>query len=225
MHSLFAGLLRLPTGYNQRMLKPVHAEIIHLALDDRFSPHALARIVAANLYQDRPRAQVGHPEYHFDDNAFERSYAYIEEQRQLTIASLRSHEEPPAWSAFGRLIHTAQDFYAHSNYVDLWLSVQPGGAIPAPAEIDPLDPDLIDSRALRSGRIYPLDYLTFIHALKPLVMPLLPRDSHAWMNLDSAARGPHFPYAFQAAVKRTKIEFERTTRDLPADLVALFVDR
>jgi hypothetical protein len=207
------------------MLKPIHVEMIHLALDDTFSRRALQAIIAANLYQDRPRAQIGHPEYHFDDNAFEKSYAYIEAQRALTISSLMANDVPSAWSAFGRLIHTAQDFYSHSNYVDLWLSIQPNGAIPAPSEIDPLDLDLISSRALRSGRIYPLDYLAFIPVLKLLVVPLLPRDSHAWMNLDSAARGPNFPYAFQAAVKRTKIEFERTTNQLPGELFRLFVDQ
>jgi len=56
-------------------------------------------------------------------------------------------------------------------------------------------------------------------------MSILPRDSHGWMNLDSPERGPNFPYAFEAAVKRTKIEFERTTRDLPEDLCALFLDK
>jgi hypothetical protein len=207
------------------MLKPVHAEMIHLALDDQFSPRAIERIIAANLYQDRPRGQVGHPEYHFDDNAFEKSYAYIEEQRALTVSSLMAKDVSAAWSAFGRLIHTAQDFYSHSNYVDLWLSSQPNGVIPAPVEIDPMDPDLIHSPALRTGRIYPLDYLTFFPILKPLVVPLLPRDSHAWMNLDSAGRGPNFPYAFQAAVKRTKIEFESTTKNLSGNRFALFVDK
>jgi len=45
------------------------------------------------------------------------------------------------------------------------------------------------------------------------------------MNLDSPARGPKFDYAFQAALKRTRIEFEQTTKGLPQDLFALFVDK
>jgi hypothetical protein len=182
-------------------------------------------IIAGNLYQDRLRGQLGHDEYHFDNNAFEKSYAYIEEQRALTISSLLANDAPAAWSAFGRLTHTAQDFYAHSNYIDLWLACQPDGAIPTPSDVDPLDPDLINTRALRSGKIYALELLTFIPILKPLVMPILPRDAHGWMNLDSPKRGPNFPYAFQAAVKRTKIEFEKTTKSLPEDLFALFVDK
>ena len=61
--------------------------------------------------------------------------------------------------------------------------------------------------------------------LKPLVMPLLPRDAHGWMNLDSPEHGPKFQYAFHAAVKRTKIEFEQTTKGLPDEVRQLFLDK
>jgi hypothetical protein len=207
------------------MLNQFHIEITHLALDEKFSPRALDKMIKANLIQDRLRGQIGHDEYHFDNNAFEKSNAYIEEQRAQTISALMANDAPSAWSAFGRLTHTVQDFYAHSNYIDLWLSHQPDGAHPTPSEIDPLNPDLINTRALRSGKVYFLEVLTLIILLKPLVMLLLPRDSHAWMNIDSPEQGPNFKYAFQAAVKRTKIEFEKTTKDLPSNLVALFVDK
>ena len=207
------------------MLRKFHIEMMHLALDGKVSPRALDRIIAANLHQDRLRGQIGHDEYHFDHNAFEKSYAYIEEQRVLTVSSLRANDAPSAWAAFGRLTHTAQDFYAHSNYIALWLARQPDGARPVPTDVDPMDPDLIHSPALRSGKVYPLELLTLILPLKPLILPLLPRDSHAWMNIDSPERGPNFPYAFHAALKRTTIEFERTTRGLPADMFRLFVEQ
>ena len=128
-----------------------------------------------------------------------------------------------AWAAFGRLTHTAQDFYAHSNYIGLWLAQQPETI--APQEVNPMDVDLINSPALRSGKVYLLEALTFIPPLKPLIMPLLPRDAHGWMNLDSPERGPNFRYAFQAAVKRTKIEFKRTTSELPGEVLQLFVGK
>jgi hypothetical protein len=207
------------------MLRPFHIKMMHLALDDVFSAPALEKIIQANVHQDRLRGQIGHDEYHFDNNAFEKSYAYMEEQRALTVSSLVANDAPLAWSAFGRLTHTAQDFYAHSNYIDLWLAFQPDGALPTPPEVTPMDPDLINTPALRSGKVYVLELLTLIPFLRPFVMPLLPRDAHGWMNLDSPDRGPNFRYAFQAAVKRTKIEFEKTTKDLPEDLVALFVDK
>ena len=207
------------------MLKPYHIEMTRLAVGEEFSANALEKITDANLYQDRLLGQIGHDEYHFDGNAFEKSYAYVDEQRALTVSSLMANDALSAWSAFGRLTHAVQDFYSHSNYVDLWLSCQSDGTVPTPSEIAPLDPDLINTPALRSGRIYPLEALNLIRPLKPLVKYLLPRDAHAWMNLDSPNQGSNFAYAFQAAVKRTKIEFDKTTRDLPEDLFVLFVDR
>jgi hypothetical protein len=198
---------------------------MHLAFGDVFSSRALEKMIEANVKQDRLLGLIGHEEYHFDNNAFEKSYAYIEEQRALTVSGLMANDAPSAWAAFGRLTHTAQDFYAHSNYIDLWLSYQPDGAIPTPSDVDPLDPDLINSPALRSGKVYFLEALTLIPPLKPLVMPLLPRDAHAWMNLDAPERGSNFKYSFQATVKRTVVEFERTTENLPKDLLGLFVDK
>jgi len=206
------------------MLTRFHVEMMHLALGDLFSQRALKAIIAANVRQDRVRGQIGHHEYHFDHNAFDKSYAYIEEQRALTISSLMSDNVHAAWSAFGRLTHTAQDFYAHSNYIDLWLACQPEGTLP-PSDVDPLNPDLTKSPELRSGKVYLRELLTFIPPLKSFAMSILPRDAHGWMNLDSPKRGPNFKYAFQAALKRTRIEFEKTTKDLPEHLLTRFTDR
>ena len=136
-----------------------------------------------------------------------------------------ANDAPLAWSAFGRLTHTAQDFYSHSNYIELWLARHPNGTIPNPSEIDPFDQVLINAETLRTGKVYPLELLSLIPGLKGFVLSLLPRDSHAWMNLDSAKRGPKFAYAFQAAVKRTKFEFEKTVKDLPENLLSLFIDK
>jgi hypothetical protein len=207
------------------MLQAYHIEILHLALDGTFSPHALGKIIAANLYQDRLRGQIGHDEYHFDNNAFDRSYAYIEEQRALTVSSLLANDALSAWSGFGRLTHTAQDFYAHSNYINLWLARQPDASLLSPMEVDPMSSDVTNSGALRSGKVYLIEILKFIPPLRPLVMSILPRDSHGWMNLDAPDRGPNFKYAFQAAVKRTTIEFEKTTKGLPVDSIRLFLDQ
>ncbi len=207
------------------MLQSVHADITRRALQQTFSPHALDRIISSNVSLDGPLNQLGHDEYHFDNNAFEKSRAYLEEQRSLIQPALQRGQVASAWSAFGRLTHTAQDFYAHSNYVDLWLACQPNGMVPAPSEIDPLDDALVDNPSLRSGKPYfPFGFLSFVPGLKRMVTRLLPRDSHAWMNLDSSARGPMFEYAFQAAVKRTKYEFNLVARSLTGDLRADFTE-
>jgi hypothetical protein len=208
------------------MLQKYHVGILQKALGDIFSPAALAKIIQANVYQDRVSAQLGHDEYHFDNNAFEKSYAYIEEQRTLAVSSLQTNYVLSARSAFGRLTHTVQDFYAHSNYIDLWLSLHTNGSRPAPFMVDPVEPAILDSGALRSGKIYyPLEVFSFIKVLKPLVLPLLPRDSHAWMNIDSPEQGFKFDYVMQASIKRTVIEFKKTTSRLSPGFLKIFLDK
>jgi hypothetical protein len=208
------------------MLKPVHKDILRRALGEAFSPGALDAIIAANLRQDLLISQFGHDEFHFDNNALDASRAYIGEQRSLIRPALEQGKVLSAWQAFGRLTHSAQDFYAHSNYVDLWLVCQPNGLRPAPSEIDPLDDALIENPALRSGKFYyPLEAFSFVPGLKKLVIPLLPRDSHAWMNLDSAKRGPMFEYAWHAAIKRTRYEFDLIVRGLTKALNVIFTGK
>lgn len=205
------------------MLTEYHIEIMFEALGDHLGARAVGEMTNANIHQDRFAGQFGHDEFHFDNNAFEKTYRYIEQQRALTIESLQKKDTKSAWAAFGRMTHTVQDFYAHSNYITLWLNRFDGQTPPPPGEIDPLHPDLIHSPDLRSGKTYPpLEYLYFVKSLRRYVLPLIPRDSHAWMNLDSPEQGFKFEYAMQAAIKRTRIEYEKTMSGLPRELIALF---
>ena len=191
------------------MLTQYHEQICQRALSSVFSPGALEIIIEANISQDKLRGQIGHPEFHFDDNAFEAGHAYIEEQQQIVLDILNSGDNPsPAWQAFGRLTHAAQDYYAHSNYLHLWAVQFPEGELPPPPQVEALIPEISNQTEIRSGRIYFWEVLAFIPALRPLTRKILPHDSHANMNLDYPERGPLFPYTIEAAVKRTKHEFE-----------------
>jgi hypothetical protein len=204
------------------MLEVHHTEMMHEALDGRVSAAALEIMIAANLKQDSIRGLLGHDEYHFDNNAFDESNRYIKEQRGFVIAGLLGRGVLSTWVAFGRLTHAVQDFYSHTNYVDMWLAERNGTRPPA-AEIEPLRKDLIDSPALHSGRIYlPVDALYFIPFLQKLALALAPRDSHAHMNLDSPAQGPNFAYARAAAVKRTVYEFELLEKLITPEMFARF---
>ena len=208
------------------MLTKYHIEILSDALADCFSSRALAAISKANVNQDRLSGLFGHDEFHFDNNAFEKSYAYIEEQRALIVLSLKTNQAAAAWAAFGRLTHTAHDFYAHSNYITLWLSRLNGKAPLAPLEVDPDDLTLLNSPDLRSGKVYyPFEILYFIKPLRQFALSHIPRDSHAWMNLDSPEQGFKFDYAMQAALKRTKIEFDKTSLGFSEEMCRLFLDK
>lgn len=205
------------------MLQSVHAEIMRRALRETFGTTALQVIISANLGVDALWNQLGHDELHFDNNAFARSWAYIAAQRGLIRPALERGRLEDAWSAFGRLTHTAQDFYAHTNYVSLWVAAHTNGRGSRPEAIDAGDEELLRSPSLHSGKAYlPLGVLSFIPGFGRLVQPLFPADSHARMNLDSASRGPLFEFAFEAAVKRTRDEYNIVARELSVPLLAIF---
>ncbi|OIN92619.1 MAG: hypothetical protein AUJ21_06520 [Anaerolineae bacterium CG1_02_58_13] len=218
------------------MLVRHHIAITRQAIGADVSPRALEVIVRANLRQDGLRCQFGHARFHFDNNQFDQSYAYIEEQRALVRASLQRGDAQSAWRAFGRMIHTAQDFYAHSDYIPRWLSrfnysprseaERDGGTPPPPPEVDPVSPDIFHDPGLRSGKLYyPLEALAFIPFLKKLILPLLPSDSHAHMNFDDRDDKGLFDHVFHASVKRTRLEFEKTAALLSPNVLAQFIDR
>lgn len=147
----------------------------------------------------------------------------MQQNRSIILPALEAGDARSAQQAFGRLTHAAQDFYAHSNYVLRWLGRFPEGHWPPPNEIDPLDGDLLMGPELRSGKIYwPLEPFSWIPWIGRFILPLLPRDSHAWMNLDKPDRGPAFPYAIAAALKRTRLEYDLTVGNLVSDLSSEF---
>jgi len=208
------------------MLIPIHSEITIAALQGSFKPEILKTIISANQHQDGLAGQAGHDEYHYDNNRIDRSNEYLKEQRVLLLAAMRMEDLQEAWKAFGRLLHTAQDLYAHSNYVSLWLARFPDDHKPSPGEIDPLDEMVLKDPGLRSGRLYyPLELFSFIPGLGKVVLRWLPKDSHAWMNLDRPERGPLFQYAFSAAVKRSQLELELTRGMLDKDSFQRFIGR
>ena len=206
------------------MIESVHIDMTREALGSRMSPRAVEIVIAANLKQDSLRGQIGHDEYHFDNNAFEKGYAYVREQRGFVLASLMSPGVLSAWIAFGRLTHAVQDFYSHTNYISMWLD-QHKGTPPPPPEIDPVRKDIIESPGIHSARIYlPWDALYFVPFMRKISLKFLPKDSHGRMNLDSPTQGPLFEYARVAAIKRTVYEFEILEKILPPEMFTKFSD-
>ena len=183
--------------------------MIEQTLADQFSPSVLAVIIRANLWQDNIIGNVFHPERHFTENKIEEALAYIEAERGRVVSTLQEGATvKPAWQAFGRLLHTAQDFYAHSTYVRLWVEGFKGET-PPPAQIEALEDALLQNPGLYTCRAYrPLGVLAHVPLLDRWTLPFLPPDAHAHMNLDKISRGPLFPYALAAAKKRTLYEYQ-----------------
>lgn len=200
-----------------------HRSITTQALQTHVSPRALQAITRANLAQDGLLYQFGHDHFHFDSDRFDESNAYIEEQRHIVRDSLEHSDSASARRAFGKLTHSVQDFYAHSNYIPLWLDRFAGATPPPPPEVDPVLPEILQGPNLCSGKLYyPLEALTFLPLVGRLFVPLMPDDSHAKMNHDAPDNSPHWDYIFHASVKRTRHEFDKTIAILPQSLHPLF---
>ena len=204
-----------------------HRQITEQALKGYFSPRALKVIVSANLGQDSPwRGLFGHPEYHFDESQFTAGWNYVAEQRSSVNIRLSQGKTADAWQAFGRLTHAVQDFFAHSNYVRLWMENHADrNRDERAASIDPVDEEIMKSSHLISGNIYyPLEVFTFLPWFKEWARQRLPRDAHAWMNLDSPGQGPLFELALQAAELRTKLEYDWLCRPMTPNMLRAFRD-
>ncbi|HNB52428.1 MAG TPA: hypothetical protein PK530_10815 [Anaerolineales bacterium] len=200
---------------------PYHRELTTHALGQHFAPEALETIIQANLHQDDLKYLLGaYPHYHFDDNEFARAYAYLDEQRQLILETLTQRRPISlAWEALGKIAHTLQDFYAHTNYVQLWRDQFPPSSWPNPETIEPLIPELIAHPRLISGRVFLLlEVLGTLPLVGPWLHPLFPADTHIRMNLDQPKTGPLFPYAMVAARKRTEIEFQTLSQHITSQL-------
>lgn len=101
---------------------PVHEEIVEGALDF-LQPAVLAYLQEVAGY-GTDFTYFNDSSYHFDDCAFANSSLRIAEEQGRAVQHLdpavQGTDSPGlAQRAFGRSLHVAQDFYAHSNWVEL----------------------------------------------------------------------------------------------------------
>ncbi len=205
------------------MIAEYHIAVLTETLGPHFSASALQQIIRANLGQDSGWTQF-QMHVHFDNCAFAKGRAFVEQQHALIAGT----DDPKLMrAALGRLTHAVQDFYSHSNYVDLWLEANGGFAKARPEDMDGLDPALLNHPNLTSGYFYLwrdiIYYLPIIDrfAKKYLVFP----GSHEAMNLDDPSTGPKFPYSIVAAKQRTLAEYQRAARALGPESAARFHDK
>ena len=183
-----------------------HIEITTKALSDKFTEKALGDVIQGNIQQDRIKNQFGHDYIHFDGSAFETGFSYLMQQKQDLIDHLSHDYFTAARFRFGRITHSWQDFYSHSNYVKLWRET--AGNIP-PEEIVINDPIIMDHPELKSGKNYGLiEFFALIPPFSKWIKPIMPEDSHAKMNLDGPEVGEYFAFAYHAALKQTVCAFQ-----------------
>lgn len=190
------------------MLPEYHRQITRNALSPYFGESELEEVIEGNLAQDFVTGQIGHPEFHFDDSEFDRTYAYLAGLKENVLAGIRTGYRLGSCRAdLGRFMHASQDFYAHSNYIRLWAKKHQVTPKTWNGEIDIIDQEIIKSNELTSGHFYtPWEMITFIPYIGYLFTPLFPKDSHAALNIDSPQKNAWFPLAFKAANMRTRYE-------------------
>lgn len=191
-----------------------HSAVTCEAIGEHFDQTALNQIIEANFSQDSGLNQL-RLEIHFDNNLIPKSLAYIYAEHARIVALAAQPAGGPAQrAALGRLCHTVQDFYSHSNYVDLWLAANGGLATTTPADIDGLDDTLLNHPDLITGNFYLWRDLVFhIPGIRHIARRIyIPPGSHEAMNLDTPAKGPHFAYSLVAACQRTRHEYRRASK-------------
>jgi hypothetical protein len=98
-----------------------HAEITSKAASGVLSNEQITFVVRANMSQDIRQFESY---VHFDNCAFLEGANHIrDEWKKIDAENDRLSQE--ALVAFGRLLHTAQDFYSHSNWIELHLEREP----------------------------------------------------------------------------------------------------
>lgn len=136
-----------PTFANEGSCGPIHEEITHDALSATFNAANLNLVQRACESQSKPGSEAAsETRRHFGDDNFSKALSYMDRQKRLIIDFAASADTNPMDRAralyhLGLLLHTAQDFYSHTNYVELAAERMKGSPI---GLRDPYSMDLVD---------------------------------------------------------------------------------
>lgn len=83
-------------------------------------PVAMNEIISGNLSVDEGQLQHQQP-CHFDNETFEKGSAFIRDQFAKAADALSLCQASQARRQLGMALHTVQDFYAHTNFVEINL--------------------------------------------------------------------------------------------------------
>lgn len=178
-----------------------HAELTQEANNGQLSQQQLGYVVAANIAQDLLQTQS---RVHFDNCDFPGGVEHLGAEWNV-IDNLPDKYSDSALAAFGALLHTTQDFYAHSNWIELHEQQSP----------IPLWDQTLAS--LPSGIVSGTWWLGFPRLCGPNA------PSHSELNKDSptsteggriVVSGPNqgktlFVLAYATAIAATKLQYKR----------------
>ncbi|XP_051934053.1 von Willebrand factor A domain-containing protein 7 [Hippocampus zosterae] len=80
---------------------------------------AVGEVVHSNAEMDFLSSTRSDPVYHFDSERVESAVAMLRQFWAHTLLSVRANEYQSARQSLGQLFHSLQDFYSHSNWVEM----------------------------------------------------------------------------------------------------------
>ncbi|CAF1359847.1 unnamed protein product [Didymodactylos carnosus] len=80
---------------------------------------AVSTITTTNGKVDDDRATKNRPSYHFDAEMFVLANNLLINSQELILNSIRSQQFSAARQQLSTYLHTLQDFYSHSNYIEM----------------------------------------------------------------------------------------------------------
>ena len=116
--SSLPGLLAFKSGILGA--PPVHQQITTEALPD-LNVGIRKQIIDANVDTDENAISFATSSHHFDNNQISESVSYINSlyRQALSYADPAQFNSNALAVVFGQILHTVQDFYAHTNWVEL----------------------------------------------------------------------------------------------------------
>jgi hypothetical protein len=204
-----------------------HIEMTRNSLGSFFAERTLLQIARANVGQDSLSSFLGQESRrHVCNCTVAESLAYIEEEHAqiAQLADNGGNRNGGAVvyrqrAALGRLLHTVQDFYAHTNYVALWVAEHARRRSVDAALVELFHHDGMDAAILENSSLQVAQWSTWREPF--YYVPILgrvmrqwslPASSHEAIHLDSPRRGVYFYLAVALARKRTVAEYGRAVQ-------------
>ncbi|RXM32771.1 von Willebrand factor A domain-containing protein 7 [Acipenser ruthenus] len=102
---------------------------------------AVSEIVQANAAMDFLSSTRSDPQLHFDSERLKEASAMLQSIRHLAVQSLQAGDESGARHRLGSLLHSLQDFYSHSNWVEMGYRKIHSTLLGNAEEIGPVTPE------------------------------------------------------------------------------------
>lgn len=201
----------LVAGPNAMAFKqPIHQAITEEKLQSADYSDKSGKVAGdANWYTDV--FEVGRPEAHFDNETLSAGSARLRGKIDSIIQNLADCDKKKALKEMGRALHTVQDFYSHSNWVEHWGGLHRGiyDLPDPPRELYCSPPDFAPG-GLTTGYF---SLLGWVMGNQCLTTPSN-KCCHQDLHKDDASRQPFFGPARAAAEEATTEFAGRVEREI-----------